>query len=836
MILTPDQRLRVFVSSTLEELAGERRAVRRAVESLRLTPVLFELGARPHAPANLYRAYLEQSHIFVAVYWQRYGWVAPDTDISGLEHEYRLSSAMPRLVYVKEPAPKREPQLRNLIEQIEAEGAVSYRRFSTEAELERLVKDDLVTLLSERFVPHEPRPSRASVPAPAAALVGRGRELAGLRDLLVGERVRLVTLTGPGGVGKSRLAIEAARDLAPEFVGGVFFVPLEQVDEPQVVPAAISRALGVAVTGGESELDALRDFLIDGRALLYLDNFEQLVGAAGFVADLLSATDGLSVLVTSRAPLRVRGEHELSVEPLAEQDAVHLFRERARAAGGDARDTSAVAEICRRVDALPLAIELAAARTKLLAPPDLLARLSDRLDIVRGNRGDLPERHQALRNAIAWSYDLLTEEERDLFARLGVFTGRFTLDAVEAVSAAAPGEMLETLSSLIDKSLVRTALEGPDPAFTMLETIRSFAVEQLESSAFTAKARARHAHYFVQQALEARDALRDSRQAETQERLAAEAGNLDAAFRWWLENKDVNTLAEFVTSLWVFWWLAGYIDEGRTLVDTVLDRQDELSAIGLGRALSTRAAVAFLQGDYRQAIADATSALESLGGALDEPAAGYSRAILGLVRLAATAGASGEDELRSAIRTLESAGDRWGAVRIANGMHFSLLLSDKLPGSDAEYRAVLGEAERLASPQEISMATANLGRYHVFRGASAEGLPDLLAALEPMARMQHKGAIAAILESLAEAAFGLGDLKRGVRLLAAVGTLREAIGAPPAPAAAVRCERIAEALRAALGAEAFGREWSAGSALSLDEALADARALADASARAAPNS
>jgi predicted ATPase len=835
MILTPDQRLRVFVSSTLEELGEERKAVTRAVESLRLTPVLFELGARPHAPSSLYRAYLAQSHVFVGVYWQRYGWVAPEMDVSGLEDEYHLSSGIPRLVYVKQPAPDREPELDQLIGRIEAEGEVSYRRFSTAAELEQIVKDDLVTLLSERFMAREPLPVRAPVPTPAAPLVGRDRELEKLGDLLVRGRARLVTLTGPGGVGKSRLAIEAARELAPRFPGGAFFVPLEHVDEPDAVPAAISRALGVALTPAESELDAIRDLFTNGDALLYLDNFEQVAEAAAFVADLLSATDGLTVLVTSREALRVRGEQELSVGPLAEDDAVHLFRDRAQAIGGDSENAALIAEICRRLDALPLAIELAAARTKLLALPDLLARLSDRLDIVGGKRGDLPERHQTLRSAIAWSYDLLGAEEQRLFARLGVFPGRFTLQAVEAVCARTPGDVLDGLSSLIDKSLVRAAFERADPAFTMLETIGSFAVEQLDASDFAAEAKGDHARYFVLRAVEARDALRDARQAETHEQLAADAENLAAAFRWWLDHEDVETLAEAVASLWVFWWLDGYLDEGRALVESILDRRDELSPRGLGRASSARAAVAFLQGDYTQALADATAALEAFAGAEDEPEAGYCLAILGIVHVFATDGARGEEELREAVRMLESAGDRWGAVRIKNALHWALLLNDKWLDSDEEYRSALAEAEDLASPQEVSMAAANLGRYHVFRGVAADGLPDLLAALEPMAQMRHKGAMAAILESLAEAALGLGDAERGVRLLAAAGALRESIGAPPAPAAARRSEQCSERLREALGEERFDREWSTGAALPLDEVLDDARALAGTSARAAPN-
>jgi predicted ATPase len=827
MILTPDQRLRVFVSSTLGELAEERKAARRAIESLRLTPVLFELGARPHAPASLYRAYLQQSHVFVGVYGQQYGWIAPGMEISGLEDEYGLAAGMPRLLYVKEPAPDRDPRLKELIARIEAEAAVSYKPFSTPAELEEAVKDDLVTLLSERFAAVERLQSRARVPAPAAPLVGREQELAELRDLFVSRGARLVTMTGPGGVGKSRLAIEAARDLAPHFPDGIFFVPLELVDEPRAVPGAISRALGLAVTGAESETAALRDFLRDGRSLLYLDNFEQVAEAAPFVADLLSGTERLAALITSRAPLRVRGENELSLEPLDAEDAVRLFGDRARAVRSDfaldEENTAIVAEVCRRLDALPLAIELAAARSKLLGPRDLLTRLGDRLDLVSGERPDLPERHQALRSTITWSYELLDQHDRELFTRLGVFAGRFTLDAVEEVGAA--GDALEGLSSLIDKSLVRAAPEGPEPGFTMLETIRDFAADLLDSADFAHEARAAHARYYVELALDARDGLRDARQAATHERLAADAHNLEAAFDWWLDHEDAETMAEVAASLWVFWWLDSYLDEGRALVERVLARQDELSAAALSRALAARSAVAFLQGDYGQAVADATTALEGLGESEDEPEAGYCLAILGLTQMFAT-GETGEKKVRAAVRMLESIGDRWGAVRIRNVMHFALLLNDELFDTDQEYRAAVAEAEALASPQELSMATANLGRYHVFRGAAEAGLSELLGALEPMAQMRHKGAVAAISESLAEAAIALDDTERGVRLLAAAAALREAIAAPAPAGAAKRNERNSAAAREVLGTEEFDRAWSEGAPMPLDRIVADARALA----------
>src|SRR5262252_671984 len=248
VIRTPDQRVRVFVSSTLQELEAERQAVRDAVTSLRLVPVMFELGARPHPPRNVYRSYLAQSQVFVGIYWQSYGWVAPGEEISGLEDEYRLSAGMPRLIYVKSPAPEREKRLAEMLAGIRDEGGVSYRHFSGPAELRRLVEDDLAVLLSERFEMAGSgqgavggAPLAGVLPVPATPLVGRDREATSIEDLVVREGVRLVTLTGPGGVGKSRLVVEAARRLGPGFADGVRFVDLSAVSAADLVAAAIAR-------------------------------------------------------------------------------------------------------------------------------------------------------------------------------------------------------------------------------------------------------------------------------------------------------------------------------------------------------------------------------------------------------------------------------------------------------------------------------------------------------------------------------------------------------------------------------------------------------------------
>src|SRR5215468_10695432 len=407
VIRTPDQRVRVFVSSTLQELTAERQAVRDAVTRLRLVPVMFELSARPHPPRQVYRAYLEQSQVFVGIYWQSYGWLAPGEKISGLEDEYRFSAGLPRLIYVKAPAPERDARLTEMLARIKEEGGVSYQHFSGASELRQLVENDLAVLLSEYFQLARPRdragtpggtaqeeaPAARTLPVPATPLIGRDQEAAAVQDLVLREGVRLVTLTGPGGIGKTRLAVEAAQRLEPGFRDGVRFADLSSVTAAGLMADAIAAALGVNTSGRNLSRD-VESYLRPRRLLLLLDNFEQVMAAAPLVAELLGTAPGLVVLVTSRTALRLSGEHEFPVPALVVPDigtapdavvgryaAVRLFVERAHAVAPGfeltAANAAAVAEICRRLDGLPLAIELAAAKTKLLPPQALLARLGD---------------------------------------------------------------------------------------------------------------------------------------------------------------------------------------------------------------------------------------------------------------------------------------------------------------------------------------------------------------------------------------------------------------------------------------------------------------------------
>jgi predicted ATPase len=852
VIRTPDQRVRVFVSSTLRELAAERRAVRDAVARLRLVPVMFELGARPHPPARVYRAYLAQSQVFVGVYWQSYGWVAPGEQMSGLEDEYRLSAGLPRLIYVKSPAPDREPQLAQMLARIEEDGSVSYQLFSDPAELQRLVEDDLAVLLSERFemarsgASAEDVPLAGTVPVPATPLVGREREAAAVEDLVVREGARLVTLTGAGGVGKTRLVVEAARRLGPGFADGVRFVELAAVPAADLVAPAVAAGLGLTSSADRLIAD-LQAFLRNRRLLLVLDNFEHVIGASALLAALLAAAPGVVVLVTSRVVLRLRGEHEFPVPPLpvppagTGQDAgdvqdyasVGLFTQRARAAapgfeltGGNAE---AVAEICRRLDGLPLAIELAAARVRMLPPQALASRLGHRFSLLTGGARDLPERQRTLRNTLDWSFGLLSAGEQALLARLGVFAGPFGLPAAEAVGGqagdAAPdldhaGPVMDTLGSLVDSSLVWLETRGREPRFALLETVREYALEHLAGGGDWAEAHDRHAAYFLALAEPAEAELQGPGQLAWLDRLESEHDNVRAAMSWLVDHGPLEQAIRLLSLTWRFWWLHGHAAEFARLGEEIAAKSQRLPPYQRALALTGTGFMLIANGDKARAQALFEQSLPLYRPLTRKLGVVLTAAVLGILgRLAALrSDYSGAAELLDQSQALlrELGDDDFDGYARVQYLLFLAMVDNFL----GEVRLSQGDHDRAARQFADGLTAGRRAQdrisilpslYYLALSSQAQG--DLAGAAghlkEGLALAAEAGdetSAAYYLEGLAAVARQQDNPQRAVRLFAAARSLLEARGSGWLHAFVPRVshdDAVLAALRSRMGATAF---------------------------------
>ena len=429
-----------------------------------------------------------------------------------------------------------------------------------------------------------------NLPMQPTSLVGREREISAVTEMIRRPHVRLVTLTGPGGTGKTRLSLQVAANLVDEFVDGVFFVPLASISDPSVVPSAVSRAIGVRETAAVPLLDALEDQLAGRELLLLIDNFEQVAAAASFVADLLRVAPQIKILVTSRTVLHLSGEHEYAVPPLdlpalgvsggagalSQFAAVELFIQRAKTVRPDFSVTDAnapaVAEVCYRLDGLPLAIELAAARIKLFSPEEMLARLSKPLELLRGGPLDAPDRHRTLQRAIAWSYDLLEPDEQILFRRLSVFAGGCRLDAAEAVCSGDPLQIdvLDGISALVDKSLIRPT-EGAHGAmrFIMLETIREFGLQRLRESGEEDAVRRAHATYFRDFAESAEPHLTAPDQARWFDLIENDNDNYRQALSWAVERGEAELGLRTGAAMWRFWIVRGLLAEGRRQLESL---------------------------------------------------------------------------------------------------------------------------------------------------------------------------------------------------------------------------------------------------------------------------
>jgi predicted ATPase len=844
VIQTPDRRLRVFVSSTLGELAVERRAVAKAITALRLTPVMFEAGARPHPPRELYQAYLAQSDVFIGIYWQRYGEVSAGMEVSGLEEEFLLSGTegLPRLLYVKTPAPDREPYLAGLLARIREEA--SYRRFSTPAELGRLVRDDLAALLSERFTAGPvaraaPGRDRGPRPLPAAAtsLVGREQAIGEVAALVTDPQVRLVTLTGPGGVGKTRLALAAGERLRDRFAGGAAFVPLAAVTDPGQVLAGIARAVG-ADQSGTSPVPALAEVFWDDAWLLILDNLEQVAQVAPDLGELLARCPGVAIVATSRMVLGLRAEREYPVPPLPPPDdpatasladiaaspAVALFVDRARAVRPGFALTpgnaAAVAAICRRLEGLPLAIELAAARIRLLDPDALRDRLCRSLDALGAAAVDMPERQQTLRATVEWSVGLLEDAERSLLEVAAVFTGGWTVEAAAAVAGLEEGRALDLTEALVRHSLVQLDPVGDGPRCRMLETVRVFVAERLAARADAAEVRRRHAGYYRALAGEAEPHLRGAGQAEWLDRLQAEAGNLAAAVDWYLSH-DRAPLPHLFRALLPYWLMASDIlGQARAWIGQLLPAAGPLDPQARAELLWAAAATANQAGDGAAALA-ASQQLEPLLAELRDP---YLRAVSQLaMSWAATISGDLNSAIRQASASLEELRGQdepyWTAVALV-----TVGSTERAAGRYDDAQRDLSEARALAERFGYAwLATLQLGALAVVRGRLDEARALLDEGLAVSLAGYSTQNVTLVLAAFAQLAFAEGDLERAALLVGAVEGLRRRAGVAVWPAVGREEADLAAQIRQALGADRFDQAYAAGARLNRRDAAAAAR-------------
>ena len=677
------------------------------------------------------------------------------------------------------------------------------------------------------------------LPVPRTPLLGRERELEELEVFL--RQSRLLTLTGTGGVGKTRLALEAARRVAGLFPDGAAFVALAPLSDPALVIPTVARSLGSREAEYQAPLEFLRSYLREKRMLLVLDNFEHLMEAAPEVSALLEGGPGLTVLVTSRAPLRVRGEQEYPVPPLALPASTlspdpgevagspsgSLFFERARAASPAFEITdhnaSAVASICWRLDGLPLALELAAAKTRFLSPAALLVRLDQALSA--GWARDLPERQRTMQATLDWSHDLLQAPHKELFGRLSVFAGGFTLEAAEEVCAFGQIEavdVLELLGGLVEQSLV-TARAGADGVrYGMLEPVRQYALEKLEESGEAEETGQRHAAFFLALAERGGPELRGHDQAAWLGRLETELGNLRAALSWSVEHGRAEEIARMAWTSWTYWWLSGHISEGSRWMDEALASDPDASPTTRARLLTISATLGQALGDFETTRTKNDQSMQIFREFGDDDGLYFAMGTGGLIALGQGQPELGRTLMEKSAEERLKMGDKW-----ASGAMFGFSATVALGQGDLTNARRLAEkslslGREIGSREVISVALPTMATIAGSDGDHERAARLFEEGLTLSAEVGEWTNVAYYLERLAEISVINGDLARGARLAGAAEALLETIEVIAYPHATDRSlyERQLAAARESLGPQAWAEAREEGRSMTAEEAVA----------------
>lgn len=734
----------------------------------------------------------------------------------------------------------------------------------------------------------EPDGPTYSLPVPLTPLIGRAQQLEQVQAWLKSDEIRLVTVSGPGGIGKTRFALEVAAQMRGQFSHGVCFVSLAALNDSALVAATIAQALGVHEDGSQTIEAQLRQFVASRQLLLVLDNFEQIMQASSLVSELLQAAPKLKILVTSREVLHIRGEHELAlptldlpklskhldVDEVAQHSAIELFVSRAQAIKSSFQlnrsNVAAVASICARLDGLPLALELVAARIKLLSPQSLAERLTERLPLLTGGARDLPERHQTLRNAIEWSYNLLSPAEQRLFGELSVFVGGCSLEALETVCQGDPHQLLDLLGSLVNKSLVRQVeLPEGDVRFFMLETIREYGWSHARMSNELEDLVSRYTNYYLTLAEEAEPQLTGPEQDFWFDRLESEHDNLRNALALQLDRQQHSQAARMAAALWRFWYVRNHLSEGRQWFGRILHGRDkEIEAGVLARALIGNGVLAWMQSDYNTArnafeaslpllkqVNDqqgTANALNNLGGIASEQG-DYSRASqlyeeslalrrqLGdqrgianaLNNLAIVAIEQGDYSQarqlhQESLALRRQLGDQWGIAHSLNNLAMVAIEQGDYLAAQQLQEEALQLARELGDQRGVATSLSNLGEISLHLGELERAATLLSESITLFEQLSDQRGIAECLERISLLAVQGQHWQHALHFYGAAESLRETIGVPLTPADRARYEPIIATASSQLDSQASQTARNEGRSMPLERLMAEIKTLSQA--------